>query len=270
MPNTFEIFLQSYYVTQGTQNSSSLIVWSNHDWRFSKFRYHRYLADRYGRAPHVYFRVFNQDEQAAGTCLAHFKIYQKRLFGTVQFSDLARLLLLRNYGGVWTDSDNIFLRPIQKLLQIAPNGFPCFADTVNNNVLTVQNYSVATNLLNMACNLTDPSLYSVNLGLWNDVLLSMCAERGCGMKGFEITLVDPLWAGSSNGVYSLFFYCDYTFTSFDDLSRTYGPNGPIDPVFSHARALNKCARYSELPNGSHRLLTNRFQYLFDNMGSIPP
>ena len=83
------------------------------------------------------------------------------------------------------------------------------------------------------------------------------------MQPFPGALVDPLWAASVRGVYSLGFYCDWVFGASLDWSRLDGSDPDHNKAFiSHARALKKCHRHGNYPHGAHRAFADRMRRLF--------
>ena len=99
--------VKSYLATQDL-NKTSMIVWSDYD-----------ISDNPHIQPYkdlVDFRVYNASEEAVGTPLeGNIKLKMKDPKYYLQ-SDLARILLLYKYGGIWIDMDIILLRDFKPIL----------------------------------------------------------------------------------------------------------------------------------------------------------
>ena len=99
--------IKSYLATQNL-DQTSMIVWSDYD-----------ISDNPYIQPYknlVEFRVYNASEEAIGTPLeGDLKLKMKDPKYYLQ-SDLARILLLYKYGGVWIDMDVILLRDFKPIL----------------------------------------------------------------------------------------------------------------------------------------------------------
>ena len=99
--------IKSYLATQNL-DKTELIVWSDYD-----------ISDNPLIQPFknlATFNIYDAEEEAIGTPLeGNDKLFMKDPKYYLQ-SDLARILLLYKYGGVWVDMDIIFLRDFKPLL----------------------------------------------------------------------------------------------------------------------------------------------------------
>jgi len=99
--------IKSYLATQNL-DKTEMIVWSDYDISNNK------LIQPYKDM--VTFKVYNPEEEAVGTPLeGDQKLSTKDRKYYLQ-SDLARILLLYKYGGVWCDMDVILLRDFKPIL----------------------------------------------------------------------------------------------------------------------------------------------------------
>lgn len=92
--------------------------------------------------PHVSLKAFDYQKEIAGTPLelsAHFNNQTKILEGMddmrlTSFSDIIRLVLLHNYGGVWLDSDAVPLRDLWNITAgVGLSFLPKFVNDFSNN-----------------------------------------------------------------------------------------------------------------------------------------
>ena len=99
--------VKSYLATQNLEKTK-LIIWSDYD-----------ITDNPLIQPYkdyVTLKIYNPEERASGTFIEGSpKLKMKDPKYYLQ-SDLARILLLYKYGGVWADMDIIFLRDFKPIL----------------------------------------------------------------------------------------------------------------------------------------------------------
>lgn len=99
--------IKSYLATQNL-DKTEMIVWSDYDISDNK------LIQPYKN--HVTFKVYDPEVEAVGTPLeGNIKLKMKDRKYYLQ-SDLARILLLYKYGGVWCDMDVVLLRDFKPIL----------------------------------------------------------------------------------------------------------------------------------------------------------
>lgn len=99
--------IKSYLATQNLEKTE-LIVWSDYDISDNP------LIQPYKK--YVTFNVYNPELEAVGTPLKKNKKLKMRDPLYYLQSDLARILLLYKYGGVWYDMDVILLRDFKPIL----------------------------------------------------------------------------------------------------------------------------------------------------------
>ena len=99
--------IKSYLATQNL-DKTEMVVWSDYD-----------ISENILIQPYkdlINFKVYNAEEEAVGTPLENNpKLKMKDPKYYLQ-SDLARILLLYKYGGVWVDMDMVFLRDFKPIL----------------------------------------------------------------------------------------------------------------------------------------------------------
>jgi len=115
------LVIKSYLLTQNTSRTI-MFVWTEYA------QLQQALASTLGRLvlahqAYVQLRAWDYDIQIIGTPLEgspHFGSYaalMNQSLPLVAYSDLVRLLLLHNYGGVWVDADVWFLRDMLPLIE---------------------------------------------------------------------------------------------------------------------------------------------------------
>lgn len=100
--------IKSYLATQDLEKTK-MIVWSDYDISENP------LIQNYKEL--IDFRVYNAEKEARETVLENEKILYLRDSKYYLQSDLARILLLYKYGGIWVDMDVILLRDFKPILQ---------------------------------------------------------------------------------------------------------------------------------------------------------
>lgn len=101
------VAIKSYLATQNL-DKTELVVWSDYDISDNP------LIQSYKK--YVTFNVYNPEIEALGTPLKKNKKLKMKDDLYYLQSDLARILLLYKYGGVWYDMDVILLRDFKPLL----------------------------------------------------------------------------------------------------------------------------------------------------------
>lgn len=90
---------------------------------------------------YVEFRKIDLAAEGKGTCLEAMPewtdpSYRETVpFNVPTLSDMIRTLLLSKYGGVWVDTDMIFLRDMTPLLRIGPSAVGPSHGRYNNDIL---------------------------------------------------------------------------------------------------------------------------------------
>ena len=99
--------VKSYLATQNL-DKTEMIIWSDYD-----------ISDNSLIQPYkdlVSFKVYDAEEEAVGTPLENSPKLKMKDSKYYLQSDLARILFLYKYGGVWADMDIIFLRDFKPIL----------------------------------------------------------------------------------------------------------------------------------------------------------
>lgn len=99
--------VKSYLATQNLEKTE-LVIWSDYDISDNP------LIQPYKK--YITLKVYNPQEEAVGTPLARNKRLKIKDALYYLQSDLARILLLYKYGGVWFDMDVILLRDFKPIL----------------------------------------------------------------------------------------------------------------------------------------------------------
>ena len=199
--------IDTFLATQTLNNCSKFIFWVSSPEHIPAATHRRELAQFYE------IRHFDLARESSGTCLTHKKELWNSTYSTelgvdiAALSDLLRLLLLHNYGGVWIDSDTFLLKDFLPLVRWY-GAFAPFIGMWNNHVLFLganpRNH-ITDRMLSAVCYELpfDHALWRQNWEfdnkpgwVWNDGMLDLCAQYDCGINKLSMHLVDPDWTCS--------------------------------------------------------------------------
>ncbi|GAA5827997.1 hypothetical protein JCM11251_005683 [Rhodosporidiobolus azoricus] len=197
----------AWLATQRLSDGHKLIWWYKGTGPDDAFL-ERYTAPASPYFGYVEARRFNEEEEAAGSCLMSMREwvdpeYAASLEMPIQTkSDLVRLLLLSKYGGNWLDADTIPLRDLTPLIRMGPS-VPMMDGGSNNHVLL---YGPAwagygAGMLEMACTMPyEEKLFKEKFptynhgGHWywqyNYDVHKLCTLQGCGIYGSPLEWLD--------------------------------------------------------------------------------
>lgn len=175
--------IDSFLMTQDTSRATFTVWWMDRDPDPTAP-----LETRYTKlAPSaVQFRRADLRILSEGTCLheQHDFIdvnvtddWQKQgTIGPKEKSDMTRLLILHQFGGVWVDTDTVILRDFRPLVNFVGEfaGKVTLSQLYNNNVLVIRKHSpVSTQMVDFVCQ----TPYSRNTGAFCKLVGAPCYPK---------------------------------------------------------------------------------------------
>ena len=241
--NPLGSLIDSFLVTQQLHRSK-LIIWL----------YPSLVTDidpqmkAYMKLPNQIFevKVFNFSVEAPHFCedqpdfMDYLLTLIKQKRKIQQFSDIARIILLNKYGGIWVDSDVILLRDLRPFVETFGDFAPSFWSVAwNNHVIALRKNGTNSNTLQEAiCKFpfnstidqiidkepdkilnywplkdefypTEPFSHRLDFQ-WNDGIIKYCqAKKSCQISAVNLGLFDPQWYFKLEMVF-LSFPCFFT------------------------------------------------------------
>ena len=205
----FDWTIESFLATQRLGDGHRMIFWYDEDDPPESTRnYFQHYSD------YVEIRKIDLAAESKGTCLENMlewtdPSYQWEVrMSVASFSDMVRTLLLSKYGGVWVDTDIIFLRDMTPLLRMGPSGVGTAHGRYNNDILVYGSADggVGQKVLSIVCRMPanrtqfekewHMPFHRTDFGkewhlnekemawglLYNDILLALCEDIGnCGL-----------------------------------------------------------------------------------------
>jgi hypothetical protein len=189
--------IKSYLVTQPLEYTK-MVVWSEE--KLS----HPDLQELKNKYPNnVIFKILNFSKLAEGTCMHKNPVFAK-FMQTIRIqmkSDVVRVMLLNRYGGVWADTDILFLQDLIPLINVAGE-FSSFigGNQMNNHLLHInKNSGTGIRLTQSLCRLIQtpnrlPVKTITKSWMLNDALTAYCnLKLGCGITPVSRCFADPEW-----------------------------------------------------------------------------
>jgi hypothetical protein len=197
------LMIKSYLVTQ-RQEYSKMVVWSE-----EKLSHPELQSLKNKHLSNIMFKVIDIQELVAGTCIQNNDVFNKFMAHrkSIQLkSDVIRVALLNKYGGVWTDTDIVFLKDLTPLISVAGE-FSSFlqGDQMNNHLLHINKRSdTGRKLVESLCRIVETPIHNLPVTsllpeewMFNDVLTAYCNKKlNCSITPVSRCFTDPQWYGS--------------------------------------------------------------------------